>query len=1018
MPQLPIQLPWPLKELLDQEPELSSQLHPFLKASSALLVDNALTFFPSFTNHGVDHVVDILHTARKLIPDSVWNASILSPADAACLLVATILHDIGMHLSATSFIALIEPEEGSSTPIVASERFGDHPWRELWEDFLREASRFDDRMLNLIWGLPEDEGQGLRRDRCVQRPPRDPRDWTLDNKLLVGEFIRRHHPRIAHEVALRGIPGVAPQHFPILADSLPTKYSGFADLIGVIARSHGMDLRRCHADVEYRYPKTVRPFGTIPLYHMALLRVADFLQIHSDRAPAVLLHLKRPQSPVSMNEWKRHAAVLDIDWNHRDTSAFYVRVDPKVELRTLLQLRELLERLQHELDHSAAVLNEVFSRLTHDHLHLLGLDKARVDSDLDNPTFLASLPYDPHFTGFSTSAPELLKLLIKPLYADHPEVGIRELMQNSVDAVRELRQYIENHPEKQGVFDQASQDVDVLISVEQDSEGQWWCRCTDKGIGMTPDIVREYFLRAGACFRDSNAWQREFVGPTGEARVLRSGRFGVGAFATFLLGDVMEVSTRHVSAKTGVQFRASLDCEIIELYRTSTIPVGTEVRIAISPEMYDRLKKKHGVGWDWYRLAYPTVHRQVLDDETKLSSQPLIPSHGKSLPAQWHRLTDPDYQDVLWTYASGPRVICNGIVISDSGGGAYSHTLNWGTGPNVVDMSIPLNVPNVAVVDLARQLPLDLQRYGLVNHNYPFHDSLICDVTKDLCAYSITHAPTRPPFGIQPPSFYFRGYPGLHRNEWQLFNIQPFGRLAHSSDGTCLIDPWYFNKAGFRHLLIVIKLTSRLDPIPFVSMEHCDALVYAGIKNFHPEMSIPLAIASAIDRHNSEQLPDFFDLVGKRAGSRVLLSSALAEGLRGSIHGNWNFTNISEESLNSGLVLWETGKCQPLSSKEPWCGELIEWVRASDYVVCEWFYDDGFYDRSESLFNRTLEEVMPHSVVPYKEEGRAERFGTARQKLSAFIDKWTEIGGPETVRHEQLFMPEIYHRRMANIPPQ
>jgi hypothetical protein len=86
---------------------------------------------------------------------------------------------------------------------------------------------------------------------------------------------------------------------------------------------------------------------------------------------------------------------------------------------------------------------------------------------------------------------------------------------------------------------------------------------------MTPEIIRDYFLRAGASFRKSSAWRKEHDDVQGHSRVLRTGRFGVGALAAYLLGDEIEVTTRHLFADPlhGIKFTARLDDEAISLDR-------------------------------------------------------------------------------------------------------------------------------------------------------------------------------------------------------------------------------------------------------------------------------------------------------------------------------------------------------------------------------------------------------------------------------------------------------------------
>jgi hypothetical protein len=123
---------------------------------------------------------------------------------------------------------------------------------------------------------------------------------------LAGEFIRRHHARLAHEIAIYGFPGLeiggGEGRFPAMGKEAGHPLMHLADLIGLTARSHGASLRVCKSYLESSplYSGTPRPMGTAVLYPMALLRVADYLQIDRQRAPAVLLRLRNPQSPVSV----------------------------------------------------------------------------------------------------------------------------------------------------------------------------------------------------------------------------------------------------------------------------------------------------------------------------------------------------------------------------------------------------------------------------------------------------------------------------------------------------------------------------------------------------------------------------------------------------------------------------------------------------------------------------------------------------------------------------------------------
>ena len=88
---------------------LSSSLYGAVLSSLAELepwiADNKLPFFPEYTDHGPDHINQVFVTAEALIRDEAWE--VLTPEDAAVLVLAILLHDCAMHLRIDGFIALL-----------------------------------------------------------------------------------------------------------------------------------------------------------------------------------------------------------------------------------------------------------------------------------------------------------------------------------------------------------------------------------------------------------------------------------------------------------------------------------------------------------------------------------------------------------------------------------------------------------------------------------------------------------------------------------------------------------------------------------------------------------------------------------------------------------------------------------------------------------------------------------------------------------------------------------------------
>src|ERR1043165_3149089 len=439
-----MQIPQRLSYILERDQELEGAVKLSITQLEPWINNSNLPFFPEYTKHDIGHIESVLRTAVSLVRDEAWEA--ITPADAGVLILAVLLHDSAMHLLEDGFISLVRVDRSEqSVP-----GMNDKPWNLLWEDFCGEASRFDGRTLMRLFG----------ETTPIRRPSLDPNRMTKRDRMLIGEFVRRHHPRLAQEIALFGVPtmGAHPLTFQGLGES--KRY--IAALSGVIARSHGADVRSFLPYLREYFD--LRQYkGVHAVFLMTVLRVADYVQIDAERAPAQVLQVKRLTSPVSQGEWKAHHAIKDIRNTHEDPEALFIDALPE-DAQTFFRVESWTKGIQQELDDSWAVLGEVYGR--YEGLSKLGLVLRRIRSTLDNVEDLKKkLPYLPIRASFRGSDADLLKLLIEPLYGNRPEVGLRELIQNSVDAVRELNQYLGDVPSL-GDVPLTDQESDVVVSID------------------------------------------------------------------------------------------------------------------------------------------------------------------------------------------------------------------------------------------------------------------------------------------------------------------------------------------------------------------------------------------------------------------------------------------------------------------------------------------------------------------------------------------------------------------------
>lgn len=768
----------PLEEFLSGIPaewSTSALDHPSCESILEILYDNKLTLFRGYTDHGIRHVCEVVRWVDFLIPKQVRAQEVLGSTDHAVLIMAVLLHDVAMHIQPSGFMALISGE----TPHAPIEWFRKHrddqPWPKVWDSFFAEARKFDDRTLTALFGSKVQ----------VRLPPADAAKWEERDKLLAGEFIRRHHARLAHEIALYGFPGVPPDVFR----GLVPRMHELADLAGVVARSHGMGLREVLPYLKTRHGSWATPHNVAATCLMALLRVADYLQLQAGRAPVILMHLRQPLGPVSLDEWEKHAAVSYVGEHDDDHAAIHVQVNPGVPYRTLLQLRELFTAVQGEMDTSSAVLREIYGSHATRQYHVLELAKTRLTHNLDEPDFIAGLPYVPVRAQFRTSGIELMYELVGPLYQYDVSLGIRELVQNAVDAVRELEAI--RYAAARGTENGDGYAGQVRVSLGFDAAGQAKLTVQDNGIGMTPQTVRDYFLTVGRSYRSSDEWQRLFMDQERVPRVFRSGRFGIGVLAAFLLGDTIEVTTRHHDPNgRGVRFRASIPDEMVELHWADDVPVGTTISVVLDgnasrvlaplfdPEQGDRNPwAKTGIElMDWYTMERPAVLLRAAD--RTLIPQRRFPSPGQQR-AGWRRFAFGAFPEVQWSFSEPAIVACNGILVKRQRPSRLyetpAHVLNW---------------PALSMMDPSASLRLNLQRTD-IHWDEEFPRVLTTEILRDLVACALLTGPSARAENTHSSIF---AYPGLMAGSTRSF--------VQLEEGYALWDPEIISAARVERLIL------------------------------------------------------------------------------------------------------------------------------------------------------------------------------------------------------------------------
>lgn len=436
------------------------------EVSKLLSAIRTSTFFRTYTDHSIQHCDHMLSILTWLIPPPVQAS--LTDVEHALLTMAVYLHDLGMLATQDEFDA----------------RSSNAAFRRFEQNYLQS---FD---------------PASRKDA----------DHPSPEHFIFEEYVRSTHPQRIYEWITGGSLGKSIQGKEVAA-LIHTTDKTFRHYLGVICRSHhSNDLYdRIAYPLEFRFGN--RPQGQANIQFLSIcLRLADILHMSNDRTPSVEFRIISPRNPASAREWAKQLQVSGVCPSSIDPSEILVNA-VCTDHRMYFYLRDFVSVADSELQRCRAWLDSVPAAIadkyylkvrcvTSEGIHADGFIADRFELHLDQR--------------------RVIELLMgHNLYGDS-KVAIRELVQNSIDAIRVRRVEDPSHiPLLRLTLDTNTQTLTIL----------------DNGIGMTLDVIRRHFLRVG----DSYYRSSEFRKRCPEYSAIS--QFGIGFLTAFMIAEHVEVMT-------------------------------------------------------------------------------------------------------------------------------------------------------------------------------------------------------------------------------------------------------------------------------------------------------------------------------------------------------------------------------------------------------------------------------------------------------------------------------------------
>lgn len=268
-----------------------------------------------------------------------------------------------------------------------------------------------------------------------------------------------------------------------------------------------------------------------------LLRLADILDFDTSRAPEAVYEYSgfgRVQSAAgikSKEEWDKHISSSGFDFTAVKDRSYPYSLDYSAECKSM-QVEQAVNCYLDWVDRELVECNQLLQKYNGEWQNFVlpgKINRRITSSGYKSGQYRLTLDQD-----------QVMQLFTGENLYDDPAVFVRELIQNAIDAVRTRKQLDRELP--------SGWEGQINIRCWMDEEGYHWFRIEDNGIGMTEEIIRNYFLKVGCSYYNSDEFAQAKLRCRADSDYTPISRFGIGILSCFM-GDKknnrVEVSTKH-----------------------------------------------------------------------------------------------------------------------------------------------------------------------------------------------------------------------------------------------------------------------------------------------------------------------------------------------------------------------------------------------------------------------------------------------------------------------------------------
>jgi histidine kinase/DNA gyrase B/HSP90-like ATPase len=291
----------------------------------------------------------------------------------------------------------------------------------------------------------------------------------------------------------------------------------FAEMVARVAEGHVLDIRELR-DPE-QYPLHTALFGKIANVAAVatLVRLVDLLDLAEDRTPLALWSIVRPRNEISRTEWSKHRALAPIAVSEHEGIRQVLITGTTDDPDVFAALADLKSWVDAQFAESVAFLRDMGNQY---------------DPKLDSAIRwdIEPVGFEPVLLRFEFDRPAALGLLSAEIYGGQKLTFVRELLQNSVDAIDTRVELLrQTDTPLQGRIS-----INIITLVDA-IRIEW----TDNGVGMDRNILESYLTKIGRSWYQSPDFRRHSFAHDPVSK------FGIGLLSCFAVSTSLTVITKR-----------------------------------------------------------------------------------------------------------------------------------------------------------------------------------------------------------------------------------------------------------------------------------------------------------------------------------------------------------------------------------------------------------------------------------------------------------------------------------------